>query len=151
MLPKGLLLLFLSCRLLCVKTRWSILGSDDMTKSDCSLYLWFLSDCSSSILWGSSECSLNHLKSSLSYPEDILKSSWTWSHSEESEAKRWRLCALEHFSPDRQTNERTEICIYWAPVGANNKEEIRKYNIFMEISFESLLAIFFDFNFALKI
>ena len=77
-------------------TRRSILGSDGMTKSDCSLALWELFKCSLSAFWVI-------LKSSWSHPEVILKSSW--SHPEESEAERWKLWALEHFSSNRQTNE----------------------------------------------
>ena len=90
-------------------TRRSILGSDGMTKSDCSLSLWLISECSLSILWVPSEYSLNAclmlLESSWRHPEDILKTSWK--HHEESEAERWRLSALEHFVPNGQTDGQT--------------------------------------------
>ena len=89
-------------------TRRSILGSDGMTKSDC----WVLFKYSLSafwVLWVPSECLLNALWV-------ILKSSW--SHHEESEAKRWRLSALDNFVPDRRTDRVTP----WAPVGAKNAE-----------------------------
>ena len=42
-------------------TRRSILGSDGMTKSEYSLSLWFLSECSLSILWLPFECLLSAL------------------------------------------------------------------------------------------
>ena len=71
-------------------TRRNVLGSDGMTKSDCSCSL-----CALSVLC---EC----LLSALWMLEVILKSSW--SHHEEFKAKRWRLCALDKLSSDRQTD-----------------------------------------------
>ena len=94
-----------------ILTRWSILGSDGMTKSDCSLSLWLLSECPLSIHWVPSEWSLNAclmlsesswshpvLKTSWRHPEDILKSSWShpevilkssWSHPEVIMKSSW--------------------------------------------------------------
>ena len=84
-----------------------------MTKSDWSLPLWLLSECSLSILWVTSECSLNAclmlFDSSWSHPEVFMDSSW--SHHEEFEAERWRLSALDKLVPNGQTDRRTE----WHP------------------------------------
>ena len=52
------------------KTRQSILGSDGMTKSNCSLSLWILFECPLNILWVLSEWLLNALWV-------VLKSSWS--------------------------------------------------------------------------
>ena len=54
----------------------------------------------------------------VSHPEVILKSSW--SHSEEVEAKRWRLCPLDKFSLNEQTDSLRKISISWPPVRAKN-------------------------------
>ena len=53
-----------------ILTRRSILGSDGMTKSDCSLSFWLLFKYCLSAFWVLSECLLNALW-------DILKSSWS--------------------------------------------------------------------------
>ena len=58
-----------------IRTRRSILGSDSTTKSDWSLSLWFLSDCSLSILWVPSECSKCSLNACLKLAQCSLKSS----------------------------------------------------------------------------
>ena len=63
--------------------------------------LW-LFKCSLSAFSVLSECSMN--------PEVIEKSSW------KSDAKRWRLCALDKLGSDGQTKN----SISWAPVGAKN-------------------------------
>ena len=62
-------------------------------------------------------------------PENDLRLTWDWPETDLRQtqtALRWKLRALEHFGPERQTNERTNertyISIYWAPVGAKNTD-----------------------------
>ena len=52
-------------------TRRSILGSDGMTKSDCSLALWVHSECPLSAVW------VLYISALWIHPEVILKSSWS--------------------------------------------------------------------------
>ena len=108
------------------RTRRCILGSDGMTKSDCSISLWLLFKYSLSAFWVLSECSLNAClmlsESSWSYPEVILKS--CWSHSEVILKSSWRIwgqkmkivCSRQTFI--EQTDRQTDISIPCAPVGA---------------------------------
>ena len=82
------------------KTRPSILGSDGMMKSDCSLSLWLLFECSLSILRVTSEYS----EYSWSHPEVILMSSWRiWGQKMKIVWSRQTFIELT----DKWTNEHT--------------------------------------------
>ena len=52
-------------------------------------------------------------KVSTERPETDLR--LTWSHPEESDAKRWRIRALDKLGTNERTNGRTNIVTPWAP------------------------------------